>query len=51
VEISDGAIIKCNYELCVKVVNKSNIQSKTQSRVIMHVTVSCLQIYNASVFL
>jgi hypothetical protein len=29
VEISDGAIIKCNYELCVQVVNKSNIQSKT----------------------
>jgi hypothetical protein len=32
-EISDGAIIKCNYKLCVKVVNKSNIQSKTPSRV------------------
>jgi hypothetical protein len=30
---SDGVIIKCNYELCVKVVHKSNIQSKTQSRV------------------
>jgi hypothetical protein len=29
VEISDGGIIKCNYELCVKVVSKSNIQSKT----------------------
>jgi hypothetical protein len=27
-EISDGAIIKYNYELCVKVVNKSNLQSK-----------------------
>jgi hypothetical protein len=34
VEISDGAIIKCNYELCVNVVNKS----KTPSTV-MHVTI------------
>jgi hypothetical protein len=33
VEISDSYIIICNYELCVKVVNKSNIQSKTPSRV------------------
>jgi hypothetical protein len=33
VEISDGAIIKCNDGVCVKVVNKSNIQSKTPSRV------------------
>jgi hypothetical protein len=33
VKISDGAIIKCNYEVCVKMVNKSNIQSKPQSRV------------------
>jgi hypothetical protein len=32
-EISDGAVINCNYELCVKVVNKSNIQSKTPSRI------------------
>jgi hypothetical protein len=31
--ISDGIIIKCNYELCAEVVNKSNIQSKTPSRV------------------
>jgi hypothetical protein len=30
-EIGDGAIIKCNYELCVKVVNKSIIQSTTTS--------------------
>jgi hypothetical protein len=33
VEISDGAIIKWNYELCVKVVIKSNIRSETPSRV------------------
>jgi hypothetical protein len=33
VEISGGAIIKCDYELSVKVVNKSNSQSKTPSRV------------------
>jgi hypothetical protein len=33
VEISDSGIIKRNYELCVKMVNKSNIQSKTPSRV------------------
>jgi hypothetical protein len=33
VEIIDGAVIKCNYEFCVKVVNKSNNQSKTPSRV------------------
>jgi hypothetical protein len=31
VKISDGAIIKCNYELCVKVVNKSNIKPVTPS--------------------
>jgi hypothetical protein len=31
----------CNYELCAKVVNKSNIQSKTQPRVtLMQVTIS-----------
>jgi hypothetical protein len=33
VEISDGAVIKCNYELCAKVVSKSNIQPKPPSRV------------------
>jgi hypothetical protein len=33
VEISDGAVIKWNYELSVNIVNKSNIQSKTPSRV------------------
>jgi hypothetical protein len=35
VEISDGTIIKCrpNYELCAKVVNKSNTQPKTPPRV------------------
>jgi hypothetical protein len=27
-KISDGAIIKCRHESCVKVVNKSNVQSK-----------------------
>jgi hypothetical protein len=32
-EISDDAKIKCDYELFVKVVNKSNIQSETLSRV------------------
>jgi hypothetical protein len=31
VVISDVAVIKCNYELCSKVVNKSNLQSKTPS--------------------
>jgi hypothetical protein len=31
VETSGGAVIACTYELCVKVVNKSNIQTKTQS--------------------
>jgi hypothetical protein len=35
VEISDGAIIKCNYELCAEVVNESDIQSKAPSRVIL----------------
>jgi hypothetical protein len=29
VEISDGAMIKCSHKSCVKVVNKSNLQSKT----------------------
>jgi hypothetical protein len=27
-EIGEGRVIKCNYELCVKVVNKSHIQSE-----------------------
>jgi hypothetical protein len=27
-----GAIIKCNYELCDNVINKSNTQSKTPPR-------------------
>jgi hypothetical protein len=31
VEISSGAIIKCNYEFCVKMVNKANIHFKTPS--------------------
>jgi hypothetical protein len=34
VEISDVGIIKCNYELHVKVNNKSDIQFKTLSTVI-----------------
>jgi hypothetical protein len=34
-EISDGAIVKWNYELCVKVVNKFNIRPKTPSIVIL----------------
>jgi hypothetical protein len=29
VEMGDGAIINCSYESCVKVVNKSNMQSQT----------------------
>jgi hypothetical protein len=29
--MSDGAVIKCNYELCAKVVSKSNHQSETPS--------------------
>jgi hypothetical protein len=33
VEISDCARIKYNYELCLEVVNKTNIQSKTPSGV------------------
>jgi hypothetical protein len=33
VEVSDGAKIKCNYESCDKVVNKSNIHFKTPSMV------------------
>jgi hypothetical protein len=32
-KINDGTIIKYKHELFVKVVNKSNIQSKTPSRV------------------
>jgi hypothetical protein len=30
VEISDGAIIKCSHESCVKVVNKPNYQPKSR---------------------
>jgi hypothetical protein len=33
-EITDGAVIKCNYKLCAKVVNKFNIKLKTPSIVI-----------------
>jgi hypothetical protein len=33
VEISDGAIIKCNHESGVKVVNKSSLQTKAPSTV------------------
>jgi hypothetical protein len=32
VEISGGAIMKYSYESCVKVVNKSNLKSKTAPR-------------------
>jgi hypothetical protein len=31
VKVNNGAVIKYNYEPCVSVVNKSNIQSKTPS--------------------
>jgi hypothetical protein len=30
-EIIDGAVSKCSYELYVKVVNKSNIRTKISS--------------------
>jgi hypothetical protein len=33
VDISSDTIIKCNYKLCAKVDNKSNVQSETLSRV------------------
>jgi hypothetical protein len=46
VEISDGTIIKCNYELCVKVVNESNIQSKTPPRVTQNCDNIILQQYH-----
>jgi hypothetical protein len=36
VEISDGAVIKCNYELYAKVASKSNMESKTPSNVTIH---------------
>jgi hypothetical protein len=36
VKISDSATVKCNYKLCVKLFNKSNIQTKTLSRVIQN---------------
>jgi hypothetical protein len=35
VDSSDGAIIKCSYEWCVKVTNKFNFDSKPPSRVIL----------------
>jgi hypothetical protein len=37
VENSGGAVIKCNYELCTKVVNKLNFQSNTPS-IVTHTT-------------
>jgi hypothetical protein len=33
VEISDGAVITYGYKSCVKMVNKSNLQTKTPQRV------------------
>jgi hypothetical protein len=41
-EINDGTIIKYNYELCVKVVNKSNLQSKNLGDSATH---NCVIIY------
>jgi hypothetical protein len=35
-EINGGAIIKCSYESCVKVLNKFNIQSQNPSIVTLH---------------
>jgi hypothetical protein len=45
VEISDGSVIKCSYELCGKVVNKSNIHSKTPSKV-THTTGQHISVYS-----
>jgi hypothetical protein len=36
VQISNGTVINCNYKLWVKVVSKSNIQSKTPSSVTLN---------------
>jgi hypothetical protein len=44
VEISNGAIIKCNYEMCVKVVNKSKIKCKTPLTVTLNV---CFKVFNS----
>jgi hypothetical protein len=42
VEFSGGVVIKCNYGLCIKVVNKSSIQSNTPSRVThLHDSILC----------
>jgi hypothetical protein len=38
--VSDDAIIKSSHELCVKVVNKSNLQSKLRLQALIYVTVS-----------
>jgi hypothetical protein len=32
-EISDGTIINCNHEWCLKMINKFNLQSQTPSTV------------------
>jgi hypothetical protein len=48
-EISDGTVMACSSELCVSVVSKSIIESKTLSIVTLkHVTVFSYQIYNSS---
>jgi hypothetical protein len=39
VEISDGAVIKCSHECCVKVVSKSNFQSRPRLKSLRHVTI------------
>jgi hypothetical protein len=39
VKTSDGAINKCNYEFCVKVVDKCNIQSKPRRESIIYSSV------------
>jgi hypothetical protein len=42
VEISDGVINNCSDELCVKVVNKSNIQSSLQSLIHVETLKRCI---------
>jgi hypothetical protein len=43
VEISDDALIQGNYELCVKVVNKSNTKPKPRRESHIYVTICPIQ--------
>jgi hypothetical protein len=52
-KLGSGPIIKCIYELCAKLVNKCNIQSKTPSRMthtLDNILVAAIKCYIYSIY-